>query len=212
MDVARLVYGALFMGCEASGWLWKSDQPHSCQHSAAPQLSAFKGNKSIYLTKDTRVKLLFPPIRPPFSSLPPSVSLFLCPVWVPSKKKRKRKKKRWDEMESMLSLSAWRGFGLYKSTGPNTATVTQRHPCGELTEITASLHFTRTPFFVFIIPSTLSLHVTVNSLPSSRNAFVYQRLTSLLPACPQFFAVFLLPSPQTLHQHSLPPFIPPSAS
>lgn len=147
--------------------------------------------------------LLFVPLSPVSPCLSPCFyALFESPV----------KKKKKDEMESMLSLSAWRGFGLYKSTGPNTATVTQRHPCGELTEITASLHFTRTPFFVFIIPSTLSLHVTVNSLPSSRNAFVYQRLTSLLPACPQFFAVFLLPSPQTLHQHSLPPFIPPSAS
>lgn len=39
-------------------------------------------------------------------------------------------------MESMLSLSTQGGFGLYKSTGPNTATVTQGHPCGELNEIT----------------------------------------------------------------------------
>lgn len=96
--------------CECcSSCLWVVKLPAGCETQISPthvstvqhhsQLSAFKRNKSIYLTKDTRVKLLFPPILPPFSSLPLSVTLFLYPVWVPSKKKprKKKKKMRWNQ-------------------------------------------------------------------------------------------------------------------
>lgn len=177
------------MVCEPSSWLWTqnpvSEQPCWCLHSAT--LSAFKLNKSIHWTEDTRVKLCPLFLFSSFLSnglplcLPLSLPSFPCVfVWV------------LIEKETRLNQCCHRlprgGFGLYKSTGPTTAIVTQRHPCGEFTEITYFIiHFlpssnysiscnafiNRSPLYV----ASYTIHITStqHSLPS-----IYSSLCQLI--------------------------------
>lgn len=117
-------------------------------------------------------------------------------------KKKKEEKMRWNRCCHCLPRG---GFGLYKSTGPNTAAVTQRHPCGKLTEITAASLYKKLYLCIYnpfssspppyhplplIIPS-LAMHLFINHF-------------SL------FFLLTLLTSSYTTHSsciHTLPPSI-----
>jgi len=125
------------MVCELSNWPWTLNplpkQSHCRLHSATRQHTR---SKPMHLTQGLT---FFPCLFPLSSLLPICLDVYLPSfhvfAWALTEKREKK-----DEMESMLSLSARGGFRLYKSTGPSTASVTQ--PCGEITQITASLHLT----------------------------------------------------------------------